>query len=715
VAPASFGRLWNLYTDGQVVAQPLYVSQLAVDAGNVKGTFNAVLVATMHNTIYAYDADRENATASGRNKPLWARWLGQPRRSGKDIDMWSTNDPEWGIVSTPVIDAQKTTLWAVAWHEDDGGVKRYRLHALNLKDGTPRQPAIVIGGDPPNANQPCNYLGGFSPCKQKQRPALLLDRGVLYVGFGGDGSRGCMFAFDSQTLRQVGFWSVTPNGESGGLWQSGQGPAADAEGNVYVMTGNGTLDAHKGGKNYGESFVRLKLESSGLVLKDYFAPCNAESLNTVDMDLGAGGPVLIPNSNLLVGGGKEGILYLLSRSNLGQHVPGNGKSCVNANALQQFQATELHVHGAGTDYGHIHGSPVFWQGPDMARLFVWGENDRLKAYNFKNGKFVDLTKPKTSIYQPPNGMPGGMLALSSNKNKAGTAIVWSVVPLNGDANKNRGVRGLVIAMDARDVSRQLWTSELAGERDRLGLFAKYVPPTVAGGKVFVATYGNTEQLKQYNPDVSPAPATYPARYYLAVYGLLPEVPKPKPVVNQDKEDVTVLRATATEPVTLNLASCVPAQAGTLDCTDALEKKFGAPSIHTLNVSAGYDFAGCNLLRVTTATNAGAITVTSGIGWYAADATAGSQAMTSGRFVVPGRFKQTGTATRKPQTPVVLDEFIGVANCTAGQGSLDKLFKPFIQFDNSENGNVYRNWDTSPNYRISRAQPKLDRSTELLAP
>src|ERR1700750_3390264 len=126
VASGEFQKLWTLYTDGQVVAQPLYVSDLQIDtttnpnAPPVKGKFNAVIIATMHNTIYVYDADKENRGAGGRTIPLWATWLGQPRPGGKDIDMWSTNDPEWGIVSTPVIGDDKTTLFVVAWHDDGG-------------------------------------------------------------------------------------------------------------------------------------------------------------------------------------------------------------------------------------------------------------------------------------------------------------------------------------------------------------------------------------------------------------------------------------------------------------------------------------------------------------------------------------------------------------------------------------------------------------------
>lgn len=719
IKPDAFGKLWTLYADGQVIAQPLYVSQLNIDTGAnpqtppVQGTFNAVIVATMHNTVYVYDADKENRLPDGKTKPLWARWLGQPRPGGKDIDMWSTNDPEWGILGTPVIDAQKSTVWVVAWHNEDGKF-RYRLHALNLKDGTPIQPAALIGGAPADPSKPCDYAGGYNPCTQKQRMALLLHMGVLYVAFGGDGNRGCMFAFDAASLQQVGFWSVTPDGKDGGLWQSGQGPAADADGHVYVMTGNGSFDADRGGSKYGDSFVKLKLENSGLQVKDYFSPCNQKFMSNLDMDLGSAGPVLVPDTNLLLGGGKEGVIYLLSRTNLGKYAASpNAPNCNNPNVVQEFQATSLHVHGAGTVYGHIHGSPVFWKANDGQRMYVWGENDRLKAYTFRQGKFIDLDKPKQSLFQPPNGMPGGMLAVSSKGTQANTGIVWAVAPLNGDANQSRGVQGVVFAFDARDVSKQLWSSEVAGARDRLGLFAKFVPPTVAGGKVFVPTYGDNEAAQIYGGNARPN--QLPAKYYVAVYGMLPDHVHPKPIVNQDSPDVTVVKANAGTPMSLAASDCSPAAPGVVDCTSAFENKFGTPSIHSVLVPNGFQFAGCQLLRITTASKTAAITAATGLGWYAADATAGSQSMTSGRFVTTGQFKQSGTATLKGGAPAVLHEFIAIANCTAGQASQDRLFKPYLQFENAADGNVYRNWDLAENYRISRAILQFDRSAEILAP
>ena len=309
VRNANFGRLWTLYADGQVVAQPLYVTGLAIDTrGNpdtppVTGTFNTVIVATMHNTIYAYDADHERPGLDGRTVPLWARWLGKPRPGGKDIDMFSTNDPEWGILGTPVISDDRKTLYAVAWHDDGPQGYRYRLHALDLASGAERKVA-TIGVSSTAPSQPCKRQSAYNPCTQKQRTGLLLSNGVLYIGFGGDGSRGALYAFDAATLTQKATWSPTPTGQDGGIWQSGQGPAVDDAGNLYLMIANGTFDADKGGKNFGDSFVKLGLQGQDLVVRDYFTPCNQNYLRTIDLDLGSAGPVLVPGATpLVIGGG----------------------------------------------------------------------------------------------------------------------------------------------------------------------------------------------------------------------------------------------------------------------------------------------------------------------------------------------------------------------------------------------------------------------------
>jgi len=303
-----------------------------------------------------------------------------------------------------------------------------------------------------------------------------------------------------------------------------------------------------------------------------------------------------------------------------------------------------------------------------------------------------------------------MLGVSSNGKKNG--IVWAIVPLNGDANKFRGVTGIVVAVDAQDVSKQLWTSELAGTRDRLGLFSSFVPPTIAGGKVFVATHGDAEPLAQYSAQNRPKQMA--ANHYVTVYGLLSQA-TPKPVINQDSDDTTVVKA-ATTALTLDPSKCVTADGGTRDCTAALSAAAGAPAFQALIVPAAFNFAGCKLLRVTTASKPGAIHDTTGVGWYAADSTAGSLSADEGRLVAHSKLKQVGTAQFKNGGgQALLHEFAGVANCPAGGGAtVDKLFKPYMQFDNAPQG-LFHNWDRSGNYRISQAAPAFDRSGEVLAP
>jgi outer membrane protein assembly factor BamB len=716
VRDGSFGKLWTLYADGQVVAQPLYVARLAIDTRAspdtppVNGTFNTVIVATMHNTIYAYDADHERPGPDGRTVPLWARWLGKPRPSGKDIDMFSTNDPEWGILGTPVISADRKTLYAVAWHDDGPQGYRYRLHVLDLASGAERKVA-TIGVSSTDPSQPCKRQSAFNPCTHKQRSALVLSNGVLYVGFGGDGSRGALYAFDAVTLAQKATWSPTPTGKDGGIWQSGQGPAVDGNGNLYLMIGNGTFDADKGGKNFGDSFVRLGWQGQDLVVRDYFTPCNQDFLRTTDLDLGSGGPVLVPGATpLVIGGGKEGVIYVLARDNLGKYLKSpKAPDCQNTNARQEVLAFPAARHGhEPPHYGNIHGSPVYWKGPDAERIYAWGENNRLKAFPLKNGK-LDTGAVKQSKFQPPLGMPGGMVSLSADGSKAGSGVVWAVVPLNGDANRQRGVQGIVLAMDAEDVSRTLWTSELNAGRDRVGLFAKFVPPTVAGGKIFVATYGNSEPLRDWQ---NGRPGQFPTNYYITVYGNGAAAPPNVVIVNQGGGDVAVLRATVGQ-LSLDAGTCAPVNADSIDCTDALKQKLGRPSLERAVLPRGME--GCALLRTTVASKDAGLSNATGIGFWTTQALAGDQtAGDMGRFVSSADLVSVGRGTLKGGSAATLFEFVAVVNCQAGDaGARETLFKPYMQFENAGDGRIYRNWDVAQDYRITDQVTNFDRTGEVL--
>lgn len=510
----SFGKLWTLYADGQIVAQPLYLSHLKTPKCPNPGGCNAIIFCTMHNTVYVYDADGKPTTRD--NTLFWSRWLGEPRPSGTGIDMWHTNDPEWGILGTPVIDRARGVLYVVSWNALGNKTHPYYLHALDIGTGEDRiQPQEISGYIQVTLEGARRKTVVFHPELQKQRPALLLQDGVLYIGFGAANEskrnfHGWLFAYDAQTLKQKAVWCATPTGYKGGIWQSGQGPASAQEGNIYLATGDGTFDANEGGLNFGDSLVRFRLEGDQIVVKDYFTPCNQAFLSRNDLDLGSTGPLLIPGTGLLLGGGKQGRLYLVDALDMGKYaVSSNARrpDCVNSHVQQEVQTTG----------GHIHGSPVFWQGPDASRVYVWGEMDALKSFVIQERRLQ--SPPTRSNYvitcDKPNEMcmPGGMLSISSNGSRPGTGIVWAVVPLNGNANKRRGVEGMVLALDAQNASRELWRSE--GPNDKLGMFAKFCPPTVAGGKVFVATFGDRAgDLRQDYRDI---------QYYLAVYGLRPYV------------------------------------------------------------------------------------------------------------------------------------------------------------------------------------------------
>ncbi|MBT2326908.1 hypothetical protein J7E62_31915 [Variovorax paradoxus] len=691
-----FGKLWALYADGQIVAQPLYVSGLRVDtSGNpgvppVQGTFNAVVVATMHNTVYLYDADQERPGPQGRTVPLWAVWLGQPRPGGKDIDMWSTSDPEWGVLGTPVIDDSKSILYLVAWHDDSGGPQgyRYRLHALRLKDGSHAMPPVEL------------QAPGLDARRQKQRTGLALVKGVLYIGLGGDGSRGLLLAHDAATLQRKAVWMVTPNGRDGGLWQAGVAPAADADGNIYLMTGNGTFNAASGGADYGDSFVKLRLEGGNIVVKDYFTPCNQAFLATGDWDLGSSGPVLLPGE-LVIGAGKHPHLYLLSTARMGKYTPPpqpGSANCANPTALQDVGQAEHH---------HLHGSPVYWQGAGDAHIYLWRENELLHAYPFVRRRVV--AAPKLGVDALPVGMPGGMLSLSSQGRRNG--ILWALTPFDGDANSARGVRGVLRAIDAENVSRTLWSSEQVSARDRLGLFAKFVPPTIADGKVFAATYGDAEPLRQYGGDARPQ--QFPARYQVVVYGHL--APRPMATVDQARQDVQLLQATTAPLPAIDLARCAAADGGSLDCTSELARVAGAPALERLLVPAGYGFAGCELARVTVASNSAAMPTALAIGFYASDVTAGQVSVDHGRRNPAVDLKVAGQAVLKGGQAATLHEFAGVVNCMLGAGTRAELrFKPYVEFAGGTPLTIFRNWDVAPdNHVLGGAVTRIDRHAEVL--
>jgi hypothetical protein len=350
-----------------------------------------------------------------------------------------------------------------------------RLHALDLATGTdlPDSPVTIAAKD-------------FDPLMQNQRPALLLANGTVYVGYASHCDKepyhGFLMGYDAKTLRQTGVFNTSPTGMEASIWQSGQAPAVDAEGNIYLVTGNGSWD---GKVNFSESFLRL---SPQLTVLDWFTPTNHLQLDKDDADLNSSGATLIPGTNLVLGGGKQGVLYVLDKRHLG-HLG-------DEHALQHFQATKSHLH-----------SLVYWQSDKWksegkgSLLYVWGQKDRARVFALKGDRLTEtpvMTRPEVN-----QGHPGAMLSLSANGGREG--ILWAAIHATGDSwHESRP--GILHAYDADNIEHELWNSLDDLGRDDCGNYSKMAPPTIANGKVYLASFG-TENI---------------GTGQFCVYGLLPD-------------------------------------------------------------------------------------------------------------------------------------------------------------------------------------------------
>jgi hypothetical protein len=770
VAPDRFGKLFELAVQGDVYAQPLYVQGVSFPG---VGQRNVLYVVTMHNQVYAFDAD-----AGG--SPRWSRSLG-PFVSLPDANIgpggYRDIADAVGIVSTPVISLQHQAIYVVAMTHE-GSQYQHRLHALDLATGEEKLggPVTIHGSVPGTGDGSSSGTIAFVSNLQNQRPALLLANETIYVAFASYGDRdpyhGWVFGFDAGTLRQrPNIFLTTRFGGRGGIWMAGQGPAADAAGGVYLMTGNGTFaqtniankvvlgetaighpalvdhngqllvigwtgadaqqhvnvvqtvngssftgkvtlgetsvdgpalasgngrlflgwtgtdgahsvnvssstdlqnfgnkvtlgersnhgpalafgngrlflawtgldgrlnvlsstdgvtfenkvtlgetsdsapglafdggmlfllwrgidpnhglnvlqstdgvtftgkvtladtsDFHPalarhagelrlawtgrdsgqhlnllsgqspaalgsmdtygdssraapalvvlGGQLFlswtgtdssahlnlavladepslGDSFVKL---APDLSLADWFSPWNTQILNEADTDLGSGGALVLPSTGPIVGGGKEGKLYVLDPNHLGHFCSTCGNPAGDTQIIQWFQATGVNkgnqsppqpAPGSGGLH-HIHGSPVFWRMRNGgARIYVWGEADWLRAFRFNGPKFDPTPVDISDVTTPAGSMPGGMLTLTANGDQDGTGIIWASHPINLNANQ-AVVPGMVRAIDAGNLRHELWNSTMRAADD-IGLLAKFTSPTVANGKVYIATFSN---------------------------------------------------------------------------------------------------------------------------------------------------------------------------------------------------------------------------------
>jgi outer membrane protein assembly factor BamB len=568
--------------DPRIEAQPLYVPGLAMADGR---KHDVIFVCTMSNNVWAFDANT--------GAKIWTQpsFLGQPFLPtwNDAVDSKHINR-SFGILSTPAIDLENGIMYLVDWDTNDAGHQNRSLHvnAIRLTDGklVPGKSAMPfttdgkpLSADNKNAISVANSSGQKISLSQvqKQRAALLLvpqhgkasppAHKMLYVAFtgteepsnNGDPTRslhGWVVAFDVDAWKQAGQWVATPNSFGGGIWQGSQGPASDSGGNVYLITGNGgykvvngkNVDVGIGVTDFPESFVRLSQtggpQGSSLSLSDWFIPfTDSNRTNWTnsrvapfpagydyhDQDLGSAGPLLPPGTNLLLGAGKDGILYAMDRNNLGRAVGDLHKLKIppefftfdpdrkipaykNASASspnQDYQPMQ------GVKTHHLHGTPIYVNTTQGPRLFAWGENGTLREFSLDpvsgqvhlmaHGADVasaDLASPASLTM---GGMPGGMLAASSHGLTGG--IVWTTAPVIGDANQtvvDGAVRayGVDLTLTTKNPDgiprlQKLW--ENTGFK-----YSKFCPPVIADGRVIVPTYDGRVIVYTLKPAVHQA-------------------------------------------------------------------------------------------------------------------------------------------------------------------------------------------------------------------
>jgi uncharacterized protein (TIGR03437 family) len=459
VSSVSFGKQGVLPVDGQVFAQPLYVRV---------GARNVIIAVTMHNSVYAYDADSMTPPVL-----LWHVNLGISVPAYLLFPSYSDIGTEAGILGTGVVDSQRGVLYIVS-ETLAQGAPRFFLHALDLTTGAETLNGPVAIEASATFNSGLNSIA-FDSQKHLQRPGLLLANGAVFIGFGSVADQppwhGWVISYDASDLtKRVGAFASTTSGEGGGIWQSGRGLAADDAGNIYTITGNGDYD---GIQNFGESFI--KLPSVGLSGGDWFTPGDYESMEANDGDLSAG-PVLIAGTHLLVGGDKYGRLYLV-----------NGDSMGHLNSSNS--GTKILLASPG---GLIFNIAV-WSQPERSYVYSQGSGEPIKCFEISAADIKP--SPVSTGTIPASGRIG--MALSANGTQGG--ILWETT-----SNSATGA-GTLHAFDASNLAVELWNSDMDPDQDRLGVFVRFANPTVANGKVYVPTGSNITVYGMFPMGEPPTP------------------------------------------------------------------------------------------------------------------------------------------------------------------------------------------------------------------
>jgi len=465
-----FGKLGAFKVDGPVYAQPLYVPNVPIPG---KGMHDVIYVATEHDSVYAFDATRPG------DAPLWTvSFLDKARGTvplSEDMVQCPFIRPEVGITSTSVIDIKTGTLYVLARtairHAVGDNEYFQHLHALAITTGVEKfgGPKLITASVPGRGAGRSNRQVDFDPLHENPRAALTLANNNVYLAWASscdvDPYHGWVISYDAQTLAQKAVLNVNPDGSEAGIWLSDTGPAVDSEGYLYVPTGNGTFDATSGGRDYGDSV--LKLDGSSLAIRDYFTPSNQADILAGDADVGSSGPTLLPDQpgphpHLLLQPTKDSTIYVIDRGNM-------GKFHSDRNDLVQI----IHLTGAAL------GAMAYWNG----RAFFATSGDNLRSYAVKNGQLIPAESSTTKFVTS-----GATPSISADGSK--NAIVWAIVTKTWNGLDNRPA--VLYAFDATKLGQPLYISEQNSARDRAGMATRFVIPVVVNGRVYFGTRGEVE-------------------------------------------------------------------------------------------------------------------------------------------------------------------------------------------------------------------------------
>src|SRR5579863_383026 len=465
VNSSTFGKLFTVTVDGLVDAQPLYLSKVTVQGS----THNLLIVATEHDSVYAFDADG--------GKLLWHISTLKSGETTSDDRGCSQVTPEIGITSTPVIvrsGGSNGVIYTVAMSKTSSGDYRQRLHALDAATGSElyNGPIDIAAKFPGTGDNSSGGYVVFDPGQYEERAGLLFSKGVIYLTWTSHCDirpyTGWIMGYDPIKLVQKTVLNLTPNGIEGSIWGAGAGPAADTSGNIFLLDANGTFDATLNARgfpssgDYGNAFLKFST-THGIAVADYFEMSNGQQESDEDKDLGSGGTILLPDLKdssgttwqLAAGAGKDSNLYLVNRNSMGKFNP-------NSNNIYQ----EL----TGVLPGGIWSTPAYFNN----RLYYGPVGHPILAFEFQKARL--LSTPVAETVNTFN-YPGATPSISCNSQGA-NAIVWATEDLNP---------AVLHAYNANTLVELYNSNQAAGGRDHFGAGNKFITPTIANGKVYVGT------------------------------------------------------------------------------------------------------------------------------------------------------------------------------------------------------------------------------------